>query len=59
MENADEPAQSLENDVVRPTAVEKPNAGRDLSRDVTAALVTAIKPRQKVPKTHDNLTAIK
>ena len=59
VENADEPAQSLEDGVARPTAVEKPNAGRDLSRDVTAALVTAIKSRQKVPKTHDNLTAIK
>ena len=59
VENADEPAESLEDVVVRPTAVEEPNAGRDLRRDVTAALVTAIKPRQKVAKTHDDLTAIK
>ena len=59
VENADEPAETLEDVVTRPTAVEEPNAGRDLPRDVTAALVTAIKPRQKVPKTRDNLTAIK
>ena len=59
VENANEPAEALEDVVARPTAVEEPNAGHDLPRDVTAALVTAIKSRQKVPKTHDNLTAVK